>query len=91
MKRYVIERDIPGVGSLDSDGLKGAAIQSNAALAKLAGKAQWEQSFVVADKTFCIYIAENEDAVREHARISGFPATKITEVKSVIDPMTAAR
>ena len=91
MKRYVIERDIPGVGSLDSDGLKGAATQSNAALAKLAGKAQWEQSFVVADKTFCIYIAENEDAVREHARISGFPATKITEVKSVIDPMTAVR
>jgi hypothetical protein len=91
MKRYVIERDIPGVGSLDRDGLKGAATQSNAALAKLAGKAQWEQSFVVADKTFCIYIAENEDAVREHARISGFPATKITEVKSVIDPMTAVR
>lgn len=91
MKRYVIERDIPGVGSLDRDGLKGAATQSNAALAKLAGKAQWEQSFVVADKTFCIYIAENEDAVREHARISGFPASKITEVKSVIDPMTAER
>lgn len=91
MKRYVIERDIPGVGSLDRDGLKGAATQSNAALAKLAGKAQWEQSFVVADKTFCIYIAENEDAVREHARISGFPATRITEVKSVIDPMTAVR
>ncbi len=91
MKRYVIERDIPGVGSLDRDGLKGAATQSNAALAKLAGKAQWEQSFVVADKTFCIYIAENEDAVREHARISGFPATRITEVKSVIDPMTAER
>jgi hypothetical protein len=91
MKRYVIERDIPGVGSLDRDGLKGAATQSNAALAKLAGKAQWEQSFVVADKTFCIYLAENEDAVREHARISGFPASKFTEVKSVIDPMTAER
>lgn len=90
MKRYVIERDIPGVGSLDRDQLKGAATQSNGALAKLAGKAQWQQSYVVADKTFCIYLAESEDAVREHAKLSGFPANKITEVKAVIDPMTAA-
>jgi hypothetical protein len=89
MKRYVIERDLPGVGSFNREQLKGAAATSNAALAKLAGKAQWVQSFVVDDKTFCIYLAENEAAVREHARLSGFPATKVTEVRNVIDPMTA--
>ncbi len=89
MKRYVIERDIPGVSKLDAKGLKQAAATSNDALAKLAGKAQWVESYVVDDKTFCVYLAENEAAVREHAKISGFPATKISEVRSVIDPMTA--
>ena len=89
MKRYVIERNIEGVGQLDSEQRKGVAAQSNAALAKLAGKAQWEQSYVTGNKTFCIYIAENEAAVLEHARLSGFPASKITEVRAVIDPMTA--
>jgi hypothetical protein len=88
MKRYVIERDLPGVGSMNREQLKDAAATSNAALAKLAGKAQWEQSFVVADKTFCIYLADSEASVREHAKLSGFPASKITEVRSVIDPMT---
>ncbi len=88
MKRYVIERDLPGVGSMNREQLKDAAATSNAALAKLAGKAQWEQSFVVADKTFCIYLADGEASVREHAKLSGFPATKVTEVRSVIDPMT---
>lgn len=88
MKRYVIERDLPGVGSMNREQLKDAAATSNAALAKLAGRAQWEQSFVVADKTFCIYLADSEASVREHAKLSGFPATKITEVRSVIDPMT---
>jgi hypothetical protein len=89
MKRYVIEREIPGVGSLNRDQLKGVAVTSNAALAKLAGKAQWLQSYVVDNKTFCIYLAESEAAVHEHARLSGFPATKVTEVKSVVEPMTA--
>lgn len=88
MKRYVIEREIPGVGSLDANGLHDAAVTSNDALAKLGGKAQWVQSFVADDKTFCIYLAEDEDAVREHARLSGFPASRITEVRGVIDPMT---
>jgi hypothetical protein len=90
MKRYVIERNIEGVGKLDAAQRKGVAATSNAALAKLAGKAQWEQSYVAGDKTFCIYIAEDEGAVLEHARLSGFPAHKITEVRAVIDPMTAA-
>ncbi len=89
MKRYVIERDIPGVGSLDREQLKDAAATSNAALAKLSPKVQWLQSFVAADKTFCIYLADGEDSVREHARLSGFPASKITEVRGVIDPTTA--
>ena len=89
MKRYVIERDIPGVGKLGREELKGVANTSNEALAKLGGKAQWLESFIVDDKTFCIYIAENETAVREHARLSGFPASKITEVRSVVNPMSA--
>jgi hypothetical protein len=89
MKRYVIERNLPGVGKMTREQLKGAAATSNDALAKLSGKAQWVQSYVVDDKTFCIYLAENEAAVLEHAKLSGFPASKITEVKSVIDPMTA--
>lgn len=89
MKRFVIERNIPGVGAMSAEQLKGAATTSNGALAKLGGKAQWVQSFVVDDKTFCIYLAEDEAAVQEHARLSGFPATKVTEVRAVIDPLTA--
>ena len=89
MKRYVIEREIAGVGSLTGAELKGAAQQSNAALAKLAGKAQWLQSYVAGDKTFCLYLAESEAAVHEHARLSGFPASKVTEIASIIDPTTA--
>jgi hypothetical protein len=89
MKRYVIERDIPGVGGLSGPQYQGVAVKSNEALAKLAGRAQWLHSYVAGDKTFCIYLAEDEAAVREHARISGFPATKVTEIGTVIDPMTA--
>lgn len=88
MKRYVIERDLPGVGNMNQAELKGAAATSNRALAQLEGKAQWLQSFVADDKTFCVYLAEDEDAVEAHARLSGFPATKITEVRDIIDPMT---
>jgi len=89
MKRYVIERDLPGVGQLTQPQLGEAAAKSNEALAKLGGKAQWVQSFVADNKTFCVYLAENEAAVQEHARISGFPASKVTEISSVIDPLTA--
>ena len=90
MKRYVIERSIPGVGKLNREQLKGAAVTSNEALAKLSGKVQWEHSYVVDDKTFCIYLADNEAVVQEHAKLSGFPANKVTEVRTVIDPMTGA-
>lgn len=89
MKRYVIERDLPGVGGMNCAQLKDAAATSNGALVKLAGKVQWDHSYVVDDKTFCIYLAESEAAVREHARLSGFPATKVTEVRTIIDPLTA--
>lgn len=90
MKRYVIERDIPGVQQLQGQPLREAATTSNEALARLQGQVQWVQSFVVADKTFCVYLAESEAAVHEHARLSGFPASKVSEVHRVIDPMTAA-
>ncbi|EKS39636.1 MAG: DUF4242 domain-containing protein [Bradyrhizobiaceae bacterium] len=90
MKRYVIERELPGVANLSPAQLKETAATSNDALAKLAGKAQWLQSFVVDDKTFCIYLAENEAAVQAHARLSGIPATKVSEVRGVIDPTTAS-
>ena len=89
MKKYVIERESPGVGTMGPSDLSGAAKQSNSALSQLAPKVQWQQSYVAKDKTFCVYLAENEDAIREHARLSGFPANKITEIFGVIDPATA--
>ena len=90
MKRYLIERNIPGVADLNAQQLKEAAATSNAALSKLTGSVQWVQSYVVNDKTFCVYLADNEEAVQEHARLSGFPANKVTEIRSIIDPMTAS-
>jgi hypothetical protein len=91
MKKFVIERNIPGVGSLDSCGLAEAARKSNGALAELAPRVQWQQSYVTDDATFCVYLAEDEQAVREHAERSGFPANRILEVREVIDPSTALR
>ncbi len=90
LRRFMVERDIPKVGSLDRGELKGAAAKSNAALAELAPKVQWEHSYVAGDKTFCVYLAESEDAIRRHAEISGFPASKITPIGKIIDPTTAA-
>ena len=90
MKKFVIERNLPGVGSFDRNQLKGAAATSNDALAKLSGKVQWLQSYVVDDKTYCVYVAESEAAVHEHARLSGFPANKVSEVRTIFDPTTAA-
>ena len=90
MNRYVIEREIPGVGSLNGEQLKGAACTSNDALAKLPGKVQWVHSYVADNKTFCIYLAESEAAVQEHAALSGFPANKVTKISGIIDPMTGS-
>jgi hypothetical protein len=89
MRRFLIEREIPGVGSLDAKGLRDAARTSNEALAKLSGEVQWIESIVVADKTYCVYLANDEAAIQEHARLSGFPATRISEIKGKIDPATA--
>jgi hypothetical protein len=89
MKRYMIERNLPGIGTLSHCEKAAAAARSNAALAQLNGRAEWVQSFVTDDKTFCIYLAEDDAAIHEHARISGFPATRITEIGDIIDPSTA--
>lgn len=89
LKRYVIERDIPDVGMMNRMQLKDAATTSNAALSKIGPKIQWQHSYVTKDKTFCIYLAESEEEIREHSRLSGFPANKITEVGGIIDPVTA--
>lgn len=88
MKKYMIERDLPGVGGLSDDELGGATSKSNAALAELAGKVQWQHSYVAGEKTFCVYLAEDEAAIHKHAELSGFPASKITQVVTVIDPTT---
>ena len=88
MKRYVIERNVPGIGGNDAAGFCNISKTSNAALKKLATRVQWEHSYVTGDKTFCIYLAEDEEAIREHARLSGFPANIITPVTTIIEPTT---
>ncbi len=88
MRRYVIEREIPAVGGLDAEQLCAAAGKSNEALAQLAPDIQWIESFVAADRTFCVYLAKNEDVIRRHAEISGFPADRIVEISKKIDPVT---
>ena len=89
MKRYVIEREIPAIGGMTPAELCHAAQVSNDAIAKLAPNVQWQHSYVAADRTFCIYVAEDEQGVREHARLSGFPANRIIEIGTIIDPTTA--
>ncbi|WP_262265763.1 DUF4242 domain-containing protein [Microvirga yunnanensis] len=89
MKRYVIERDIPGVGTMSREQFKQVAALSCEAAAELYGKIHWEHSYITADKTFCIYLADSEASILEHARLSGFPASRTTEVCTIIDPMTA--
>ena len=88
LRKFIIERDIPAVGSLEREQLRGAAATSNKALAELAPDIQWQESFVAADKTFCVYLAKDETTIKKHAEISGFPASKITEIRKMIDPST---
>jgi hypothetical protein len=88
MKKYIIEREIPKVGTFGSEQLRDAAKTSNACLRQLGPDIQWLESFVADDKTFCVYLAKDEAVIRKHAEISGFPASKITEVKRTIDPTT---
>lgn len=92
MPRYVIERDIPEIGSAEREALRDASQQSNGVLAAMKSEnknIQWEHSYVAGDKTFCIYIADEEALIHEHAERSGFPATTISLVKNIIDPVTA--
>ena len=88
LRKFIIERDIPGAGSLEREQLRGAAAKSNGVLRDLGPDIQWVESYVANDKTFCVYLAKDEGVIRKHAEISGFPATKITEVRKMIDPTT---
>jgi hypothetical protein len=89
MPKFVIERDIPGAGKLTPKDLKAISQKSCGVLGSLGPQIQWVQSFVTADKIYCVYIAPNAELVREHARQGGFPANRISEVATVIDPTTA--
>jgi hypothetical protein len=89
MKKYVIEREIPGVGTNDAEGFRAAAARSNAALEKLGPGIQWIASYVTENKLFCVYLAADEKIIHDHARTSGFPATRVHEVRTVLDPASA--
>ncbi|MES2410019.1 MAG: DUF4242 domain-containing protein [Bacteroidota bacterium] len=89
MPKYVIEREIPGAGDLTPEQLKGISQTSCGVLSKLGTDIQWVESFVTGDKIYCVYIAPNEQLIKEHANQGGFPANSISEVKSIINPVTA--
>ena len=89
MPKFIIERDLPGVGTLSAEELAATSAASNEVLATMAPRAQWLQSYVTADKVYCVYIAPDEAQVREHARLGGFPANSVARVMTVIDPTTA--
>jgi hypothetical protein len=89
LKKFIIERDVPGIGKTSPDGYCVIAKKSNTALDSLGNDIQWQESFVVADKTYCVYLAKDKAVIEEHAKRSGFPATTISEVMMVIDPSTA--
>jgi Protein of unknown function (DUF4242) len=91
MKKYVIERDIPKVGTLQREQLREAAGKSNRVLQQLGPDIQWQESFVTADKMFCVYLAKDEAIIQQHAELSGFPANKVTEISQTIDPATAGQ
>ena len=89
MKRYLIERDIPGIGGMSLVELCGAARASNQAIDKVGHGLQWQHSYVAGDKSFCVYLARDESDIHAHAEASGFPVTRITEIPTIIDPLTA--
>jgi hypothetical protein len=88
LRRFLIERDIPKVGTLDREQLRAASGKSNGVLRQLGPEIQWVESYVTDDKIFCVYLASDESLIRKHAEMSGFPATKVTEIRKVIDPTT---
>ncbi len=89
MQKYVVERELEGAGSLSRDELRTIAMKSNAVLADMEPRVQWVESFVTTDKIYCIYLGENADAIRDHARCGGFPANVVTPVENMFDPTTA--
>ena len=89
MPKYVIEREIPGAGNLSAEELQGISQKSCSVLNQMGPQIQWVQSYVTGDKVYCVYIAPNEEMIKEHAQQGGFPANRISEVKSLIDPTTA--
>jgi hypothetical protein len=89
MKKFMIEREIPNVGALGPEELRDAAAVSNRAIERLRPDIQWLESFLTADKLFCVYLAKDEAIIRQHAELSGFPANKVTEVGKVIGTLTA--
>jgi hypothetical protein len=90
VKKYIIERELPGIGTLLREQVRGASRRSNAVLAELGPDIQWVESYVTEDKLYCVYLAKDEQIVRKHAQMAGFPANKISEVKRIIDPTVAA-
>jgi hypothetical protein len=89
MPKYVIERELPGAGKLTAEQLQGISQTSCKVLSDLGPRIQWVQSYVTDDKIYCVYIAPNEAIVREHAKLGGFPANKVSEIREIIDPTTA--
>ncbi|MDT5122842.1 MAG: hypothetical protein QOC96_2324 [Acidobacteriota bacterium] len=89
MPKFIIEREIPGAGNLSAQELQAISQKSCGVLSNMGPQIQWVESYVTSDKIYCVYIAPNEEMVREHAQQGGFPANRISEVKSVIDPTTA--
>jgi uncharacterized protein DUF4242 len=89
MPKYVIERDLPGAGKLSPQELRGIAQKSCGVLSKMGPEIQWVHSYVTGDKIYCVYIAANEQMVREHAKQGGFPANRVSAVKTMIDPTTS--
>lgn len=88
MPKYVIERELPGAGSLSKDQLRELAKKSNGVLKELGPQIQWVESYITDDKIYCVYVAPNEGLVREHAKQGGFPADSVKEIRSIIDPRT---
>ena len=89
MPKYLIERELPGAGNLSPQDLQAISQKSCDVLQKLGPQIQWVQSYVTGDKIYCVYVAPNEELIREHARQGGFPANRISEIKTMIDPTTA--
>jgi hypothetical protein len=89
MPKYLIEREIPGAGNLSKSDLQGISQTSCGVLQKMGPQIQWVQSYVTGDKVYCVYIAPNEQMIRDHAQQGGFPANRISEIKGIIDPTTA--